>query len=175
MKTVKKTLLCLLAVGLMAMTAEVTLAQQATGCGAQPACGCTKCGDCKICPKGCGKFQCDCQCDKVCKPTMTTKKVTRACWVCECKMICLVGPSCGCQGTCGRSRVVKRLIRKTITKEVPIVKCNVVDATGCGCASGGCDSAPPAAAPDASAQQFHFDGGFSLRLPSAGSLFRSGG
>jgi len=106
------------------------------------AAGCATCGrsECDVCPKGCGKFRCDCQCDKVCEPKCTTKKVKITCWECVCKKVCMAGKSCGCQGTCDKSRVVKHLIRKTITKEVPIVKCEAVDA-GCGCTDGGCDAA----------------------------------
>ena len=104
------------------------------------AAGCTDCGcdSCNECPEGCGKFRCDCQCDKACEPQRTTKKIKITCWKCVCKKVCLAGKSCGCQGTCGRSRVVKHLIRKTITKEVPIVKCEAVDIGPCDAA--GCDA-----------------------------------
>ncbi len=101
------------------------------------AAGCTTCDcdSCNECPKGCGEFRCDCRCDKACEPKRTTKKIEITCWECVCKKICLAGKSCGCQGTCGKSRVVKHLVRKTIVKEVPIVKCEVVD-------GGSCDAAP---------------------------------
>lgn len=108
---------------------------------------CTHCGSesCGTCPKGCGKFRCDCQCDKVCQPKHDTKKVEIICWECVCKKVCLAGKSCGCQGTCAKSRVVKHLMKRTITREVPIIKCEAVDvcsgscdAGGCGCAEGAC-------------------------------------
>lgn len=172
MNATRKTLLSLMIASLAAMAADTALAQE---------CGCTSgCTSCQTCPKGCGRFQCDCQCDKVCQPKCDMKKITITCWVCECKKICLAGPSCGCQGTCGRSRVVKHLIRKTITKEVPVVKCEAVSAAGCGCASGGCDAPAPAdqseapQPPEASASYLPFDDGFTLYQPQ-GSAAPSAG
>jgi hypothetical protein len=64
------------------------------------------------------------------------KKVEEVCWECVCETVCLAGPSCGCQGTCGLSRQVKHLIRKTVTREVPVVKCNAVAGAACSCGGG---------------------------------------
>jgi len=104
---------------------------------------CTSCGseNCGMCPRGCGKFRCECQCDKVCQPKHETKKVEVICWECVCKKVCLAGKSCGCHGTCSKSRVVKHLMKRTITKEVPIIKCEAVDVCDGGCAAGACGCA----------------------------------
>ena len=125
MKAVRYSILVLAVAGLLSLAnSYAALAGGCTTCG---------CESCQECPKGCGKFQCECPCDKVCEPKCATKKVTTICWECVCKKVCLAGKSCGCQGTCGKSRVVKHLVRRTITHEVPIVQCEAVDAAGCGC------------------------------------------
>ena len=141
MKAVRYSILVLAVAGLLSLASSyAALAGGCTSCG---------CESCQACPKGCGKFQCECPCDKVCEPKCATKKVTTICWECVCKKVCLAGKSCGCQGTCGMSRLVKHLVRRTITHEVPIVQCEAVDAAGCGCdAASGCDAPfPPPAAP----------------------------
>ncbi len=141
MKAVRYSILVLSVVGLLSLASSyAALAGGCTSCG---------CESCQECPKGCGKFQCECPCDKVCEPKCATKKVTTICWECVCKKVCLAGKSCGCQGTCGKSRVVKHLVRRTITHEVPIVQCEAVDAAGCGCDTTSCSNAPlpPSAAP----------------------------
>ncbi len=114
-------------------------------------CGCAKreCRDCNPCKTCRGRFECGKTCDKACKVVPATKTVTITCWECVSKTICLAGPSCGCQGTCGKVRTVKRLIRKTYTKEVPITRCEVTNAPPCSCGSE--EAVPPAPANDTAA------------------------
>ncbi len=91
---------------------------------------------CNTC-RGRGHDQCCGTCDKVCTPVQRIKAVPCIVWEVVCKDICLRGKSCGCQGTCGKVRTVKRLIRRTIIKQVPVTECVV--GPGCSCGGAGHD------------------------------------
>ena len=134
MKTVMTTSLALVLAALVAIAADRAPASETVG---DRSCGCAKreCRDCNPCKTCRGRFQCGKACGKACKVVPAIKTVTITCWECVCKTICLAGPSCGCQGTCGNVKTVKRLIRKTYTKEVPITKCEVTNAPPCSCGS----------------------------------------
>ena len=80
-----------------------------------------------------GSDRCCGTCDKVCRPVQRTIAVPCIVWEVVCKDICLRGKSCGCQGTCGKVRTVKRLIRRTTFKQVSVTECVV----GPGCSCGG--------------------------------------
>ncbi len=142
MNAAKKISVALALIVLISVAGEQALALDIVPEGS---CGCAKreCRDCNPCKACRGKFQCGKACDKACKIVPATKTVTYTCWECVYETICLAGPSCGCQGTCGEVRTVKRLVRKTYTKEVPITKCEVTGAAPCSCgssASCGCGS-----------------------------------
>jgi hypothetical protein len=177
MITVKKTLFAAVAVALAGFVAHAAIGATNANIGHSH-------GNCSACPRGCGHFQCDCQCNTVCQPTIEMKKIEEVCWECECKTVCLAGPSCGCKGTCGLSRQVKRLIRKTVTREVPVVKCNAVEGAACGCGAGEpavvpgtmAPEAPMPAAPmppaSASGSPFSIDN-YTLQNPAAGVILSS--
>lgn len=79
---------------------------------------------------------------KVCRVVCETRKVTEHCWRCVCEDYCMPGKSekCGCSWipSCGKVRTRKKLIRYTITREVPVYKC-VVEYRCCNC-EGECGS-----------------------------------
>ena len=89
---------------------------------------------CNTC-RGLGRDRCSGTCDKVCRPVQRTIAVPCIVWEVVCKDICLRGKSCDCQGTCGKVRTVKRLIRRTTFKQVTVTECVV----GPGCSCGGAD------------------------------------
>ncbi len=84
-----------------------------------------------------GSDRCCGTCDKVCRPVQRIKTIQCIEWEVVCKDICLRGKSCGCQGTCGKVRTVKRLIRRTVLKQVPVTECVV--GPGCSCGGAGYD------------------------------------
>ena len=168
MTSFKKTRWTLAIVALLAIAAQRAPAvETVAGAG----CGCAKrsCLDCNPCKTCRGRFECGKVCDKACKAVAATKTVTVTCWETVCKTICLAGRSCGCQGTCGNVRTVKRLIRKTYTKEVPITRCEVTNAPPCSCGSAArCGCGTPAsadevpAAPKPTARGPHLNGRYTL-------------
>ena len=119
-------------------------------CGGDPACGCPNCGDC---PCGCCKCGCHEGMIPVCHTVWTTKKVTKYCYKCVCKEICLPGrcgacnsgflghccpKDCGCQDSCGckencgcdkcggcRFREVHSLVKCPYTEEQCVRECRI--------------------------------------------------
>lgn len=114
---------------------------------------------------------CQTACKKVCRLVCETKKVEITCWEVQCEEFCPVlpkifGKRCGCGDPgcgpdkvagggcdvgcgkelavpqCGKSRVKKTLVKKTMTKEVPVYRCVVEHVCGqcCGPHAG---EAPP--------------------------------
>jgi len=97
-------------------------------------------GMCQVC-------QCQPAVKKVCVPVWTTKKVTKTVWDCKCEDICIPGPKLPhrCTAECGKVRTVRRLIRRTITIEVPV--CHWVTKEVCGDCCGLEQSKPGTLAP----------------------------
>ena len=131
MNTLNRTLIALVAIGLAGLAIQAASAANSCGCAA-----CDSCSSCR-------GFECNGGCID-CQPTIEMKKVEEVVWECECKMVCMAGPSCGCNGVCGMSRQVKHLIRKIVTHEVPVTKCTASEGVACTCGAG-----QPAAAPEA--------------------------
>ncbi|MBN2024914.1 MAG: hypothetical protein JW809_19210 [Pirellulales bacterium] len=104
---------------------------------------CAPCGGQACHEKNC----CKPSCHKICRVVCEMKKVEKTVWVVECEEFCVPNPSCchdgccreaGCckkpcgpPPQCGPVRCRKKLVKKTITCEVPVYKCVVV-ARGCG-------------------------------------------
>ena len=96
-------------------------------------------GDC------CHRCGCEQQVRKVCRLVCDTKEVKETCYSLECEDYCLPGPpqccchksSCGecskcVKPTCGKVRTKAKLVKREITRKVPITKCVVeVLCTGC--------------------------------------------
>jgi hypothetical protein len=131
-----------------------------------PGCGSTVSNCCQ-----CG---CKAPCKKVCRVVCEMKKVEVTCWEVKCEDFCAPLPACGrscgesgcgtessCGGCdpckdgcccekcvkppkCGKVRCKKTLVKKTVTKEVPVYKC-VVDYVCCDCCGSGCSTTEPAA------------------------------
>lgn len=115
-------------------------------------------GDC------CHRCGCEQQVRKVCRLVCDTKEVKQTCYSLECEDYCLPGPpqccchkaSCGecakcVQPTCGKVRTKAKLVKREITRKVPITRCVVeVLCTGC-CQAKQVDVHPQDAAPVAPA------------------------
>ena len=140
-----KTILSALAIGFL--IADVCVA--ADNCGA-PAC----CNETHECCNGCGV-------QKTCKVVCEMKKIKKTVWTVKCEEFCTSLPGCksscgdccdtgcnsGCCGDpcaslkkpmvppkCGKVRCRKKLVKKTITCEIPSYKCIVV------CCNAGCNA-----------------------------------
>lgn len=135
-----RTILSTLAIGFL--IANVSVAADYRGV---PAC----CGQTHECCNCCGVR-------KTCKVVCEMKKVKKTCWVVVCEEFCTSLPgrrcksSCGDSGCCGdtcasrgkpmvrpkcgKVRVRKKLVKKTIICEVPVYKCIVV------CCNSGCNA-----------------------------------
>lgn len=130
--------------------------------------GCGQISACALCG-------CHAPCKKVCRLVCETKKVEETVWEVQCEDFCpllpkIFGKKCGCGDPgcgrdpavcggceagcgkepptpqCGKSRVKKTLVKKTITKEVPVYRCVVEYVCGeCGCGDAGAAPAAPAA------------------------------
>jgi hypothetical protein len=72
----------------------------------------------------CSKCGCGENIRKVCKAVPETKKIKETKWECKCEEICIPGRTLthDCQPTCGRPRMVTKLVKKEVTKEVPSFK-----------------------------------------------------
>ena len=136
------------------------------------------CGDPTCCgktPKCCKA----CCAQKTCKVVCEMKKVKKTCWVVECEEFCTSLPGChrGCKSSCGgccesgcdsgcdpcaslrkpmvrpkcgKVRCRKKLVKKTITCEVPVYKCVPAGCNdGCNacCDVSDCEEEAPAKAP----------------------------
>jgi len=135
--------------------------------------GCGQAAPCAICG-------CHAPCKKVCRLVCETKKVEETVWEVQCEDFCpllpkIFGKKCGCGDAgcgqdpaasggcevgcgkepplpqCGKSRTKKTLVKKTITKEVPVYRC-VVEYVCDGC-EGGCGATAAPAAPAAPEQK----------------------
>ena len=109
-----------------------------------------------------GSLGCGCSTQKCCGKTTQVvcemKKVTKTIWAVECEEFSVLLPGCksrcgsecgsGCNSgcitppTCDKIRTRKKLVKKTVTCEVPVYKCIVVPC-------GETDDAAPEAAPTA--------------------------
>jgi len=96
-------------------------------------------GDC------CLRCGCEQHVRKVCRLVCDTKEVKQTCYSLECEDYCLPGPprccchksSCGecskcVQPTCGKVRTKAKLVKREITRKVPITRC-VVEVLCDGC------------------------------------------
>ncbi len=151
-----------LALAAAACLALTLPAMAGDGCGGKdPGCGasttCCQCG-------------CHAPCKKVCRVVCEMKKVEITCWEVKCEDFCAPLPSlcgknccadscssgCGECGACtsgccekcinppkcGKVRSKKTLVKKTVTKEVPVYKC-VVEYVCCDCCGGGVGTEAP--------------------------------
>ena len=138
MRTSGIVLLLLIAVGLgnQAAGTKGETCENASG----GACGQTCC-DCCGCP-------CNCL-QKTCQLVCETKKETKTCWCVEEQEFCTLMPGCHhdcddcCQPLprCGKSKCVKKLVKKEYQVETPVYKC-VVRYVCPTCLNGGSASLP---------------------------------
>jgi len=160
---IMKTYGALMAASLCLLFGQVAVAQDCCG---TPDC----CARCSV-RTHCQQFACQVVCE--------VKKVKKTCWVVECEEFAPLLPGCrqrcrdccdtgGCGVTscgsrskcevpprCGKARVRKKLVKKSVTVEVPVYK-TVVQHLCSGCCTSGCgveagEVAAPSAAPVAPA------------------------
>ena len=104
------------------------------GCGASGSACCDRCG----CPSDCLQ--------KVCQVVCEIKKETKTCWCVECQEFCLLMPGhrdccdqCQPPPRCGRTKCVKKLVKKEYQVDVPVYKCVVRYLCPACCKSGSTD------------------------------------
>jgi len=94
--------------------------------------------------------------EKCCQVVCEMKKETKTCWCVECQEICTLLPGChhDCDQCpppprCGRTKCVKKLVKKEYQVETPVYKC-VVRHLCADCLNSGATIAPATPAPQSS-------------------------